>query len=390
MKKLIVTLGTAAALVGAIPATASAAPSPLQKDANALIDQGAPGVIAQVVTPKGTKTVRAGVGNIKTGTPVPWNAKFRIGSFSKTYLAATMLQLVGEGKLSLDDTVDHWLPGVVKGNGNDGTKITVRQLLQHTSGLPDFVQNMPFLFTEQGFQQNRYRSFTAPQLVANALKSKPNFAPGSSWSYSNTNYVLAGLIVKKVTGHSWQSEITNRIIEPLGLHDTSVPGTDPRIPQPHAQGYERFPGPGATEQDPRYGDPIDVTALNPSWADAAGEVISTTADGNRFLRALLSGKVLRPAQLAQMKTTVAAKEFEGNWPGARYGLGLMWNPNPCGGTWSHGGDIQGFKTRNGVNASGTRSVVISMNTDSLVPKPGVPASRTDASIPLINDALCAG
>ncbi|MEU8352571.1 serine hydrolase domain-containing protein, partial [Streptomyces sp. NPDC048845] len=120
----------------------------------------------------------------------------------------------------------------------------------------------------------------------------------------------------------------------------------------------------------------------------AGEMISTAEDANRFLRALLGGEVLRPAELAEMKKTVRADKFDGPWPGARYGLGLMWVPNSCGGSWSHGGDIPGYKTRNGVTPDGSRSVVVSLNTDSMVPKPGVTAPAGDEAADLIDHALC--
>src|ERR1700754_5178364 len=128
MKRILLTLATATALLGATATSASATPL-LQKDADALLAHGTPGVIAEVVTPAGSTTVRAGVGDTTTGEPVPRRAKFRVGSTTKTFVSATMLQLVGEGRLSLDDTVEKWLPGVVAGHGNDGRKITVRQLL---------------------------------------------------------------------------------------------------------------------------------------------------------------------------------------------------------------------------------------------------------------------
>ncbi|MET0426004.1 MAG: serine hydrolase domain-containing protein [Actinoplanes sp.] len=373
-----------ASLPGTAVARPPAAAAVLQRDADAMLKYGAPGVLAELETPRGEVRVRSGYGNVEAGTPVPWNAKFRIASFTKTFVATTALQLVGEGRLSLDDTVERWLPGVVRGNGNDGRRITVRQLLQHTSGLPDYLGGMPDLFTEDGFQRLRYQTVTQQQAVALAVGQKSEFPPGRKWSYSNTNYLLAGLIIERVTGHSWQHEVQQRIIKPLRLTDTYTPGTRRTIPNPHAIGYERFP-----DASGEYGDPIDATELNPSFGGAAGEIISTTDDGNRFLRALLGGRLLRPAQLAEMKRTVPTDDnFRQNWPGARYGLGLMWVPNDCGGAWSHGGDIMGFMTRNGVTGDGARSVLVSINTDSPVPGPGVPPSPTDISIPLINHALC--
>lgn len=361
----------------------------LQRDAEALLPQGAPGVLVDVRTPDGTIKVRAGFGNTGTGRPVPWNARFRIGSLTKTFVATTVLQLVGEGRLSLEDTVEDVLPGVVRGHGNDGSAISVRQLLQHTSGLPEYLLEMPHLFSREGFERHRFDTVTPRQAVRLAMRHEPDFAPGTSWRYSNTNYVLAGMVIEEVTGRSWQSEVRRRIVRPLGLDQTTLPGTRAGVPGPHAVGYERFPGPGATAEDPRYGEAIDATRQNPSWGGAAGEIISTTRDTNRFLRALVRGELLRPDELAQMQRTVpTSADFRGNWPGARYGLGLMWVPNSCGGSWSHGGDIMGYKTRNGVSADGERSVMVTINTDSLKREPGVPAPEGDVTRRVIDHALC--
>ncbi|HWO67570.1 MAG TPA: serine hydrolase domain-containing protein [Umezawaea sp.] len=361
----------------------------VQHDADALLKFGAPGVLVGLDGEDGHVKVRSGVGNRTTKTPVPWDAKFRIGSFTKTFVAATLLQLVGEGKLSLDDTVDRWLPGLVAGNGNDGTKITVRQLLQHTSGLPDYTHFMPWLGDKAKFLEERNTTLTPREAMALAMASAPLFQPGTSWSYSNTNYLLAGMIIGEVTGNSWRDEVTTRIIKPLNLDNTSIPGTKTALPTPHAIGYQRFPGEGATAEDPKFGDEIDATTMNPSWANAAGEMISTVDDTNRFLRALLGGRVLKRAQLAQMLTTVDTNDlFRKILPGVRYGLGIMYVPNSCGGMWTHGGDIHGFKTRNGVTPDGSRSIVVSINTDSTKPDPGIELPVTDFGFDLINHALC--
>ena len=362
----------------------------LQQDADALIAQGAPGVLAALDRAgRRDVTVRAAYGDVAAQTRVPWNARFRIASVTKPFVAATLLQLVGEGRLSLDDTVEQHLPGLVHGNGNDGNLVTIRQLLQHTSGLPEYLAAMPQLFSEEGFQQHRFDDVSQQEAIALAMTQAPTFAPGTSWNYSNTNYVLAGMVIEQVTGNTWQHEVRERIVRPLGLRHTTLPGSSSNIPGPHAIGYERFPGEGATPEDPRYGEAIDATELNPSWAGAAGEIISTTDDVNEFLQALAGGRVLRPAQWVEMTATVAAsEEFRANWPGARYGLGIMWVPNSCGGMWAHGGDIQGFMTRNGVTPDGRRSVVVFFNTDSPVPQPGAQVPAGDIATQLIDDALC--
>jgi len=139
MKKTCMVLMAAAVLVGSAGAGVPTRPgihATLQRDADALLRQGAPAVLVELDTARGDVRVRSGYGDVAARTPVPWRAKFRIGSYTKTFVAATLLQMSGEGRLSLDDTVDKWLPGVVRGNGNVGRKISVRQLLQHTSVLP--------------------------------------------------------------------------------------------------------------------------------------------------------------------------------------------------------------------------------------------------------------
>lgn len=392
----IATLAAATLLAPAAPAPAQDAERPrtalrvtLQQDAVDLLAQGAPGVLADVRTPRGTIKVRAGAADTRTGRPVPWNTRFRVGSLTKPFVSTAVLQLVGQGRLSLDDTVDDWLPGLVRGHGNDGRTVTVRQLLQHTSGLPEYLQGMPWLFSQEGFEAHRYDTVTPRQAVRTAMRYAPEFAPGTSWSYSNTNYQLAGMVIEAVTGRPWQQAVRRGILRPLRLDQTVLPGTWAGLPKPHAVGYERFPGPDATPEDPAYGEPIDATRQNPSWGGAAGDIISTTRDTNRFLRALVTGRLLEPAQQRQLMRTVPVNDvFAQNWPGARYGLGLMRVPVSCGISWAHGGDIMGFQTRNGVLANGRRSVMITMNTDSFVPEPGAPVVTEDKTNALIDHALC--
>lgn len=348
---LAVAAVAAAGTAWAMPASASppSAPNALQQQVNAIRQTGSVGVAAEVTGPAGRLFANAGLADTATGTPVRSGDLFRIGSSTKTFVATVMLQLVAEHKVSLDDTVAKWLPGVVTGNGNDGTKITIRELLQHTSGLYDFLDDFPEIDSTADYQADRFTTYTPEQLVAIAMRHAPDFAPGTSWEYSNTNYILAGMIIQKATGQSWQQEVTQRIIQPLGLHDTSAPTTSTVIPGPHLDGYSNF---GA-------GPAIDVTALNPSAADAAGAMISSTDDLTRFYQALVTGKLLPAAQLAEMETTVPAPGLTSIWPGVRYGLGLMQIPLSCGGSyWAHGGDLPGYSTREGVTADGKRTAVV--------------------------------
>src|SRR5262249_9754294 len=150
-----------------------------------------------------------------------------------------ILQLEAEGKLSLNDSVEHWLPGVVQGKGNHGENITIRDLLQHTSGLSDYVDDQNFfatIATADAFNQNRFNTYTPEQLVAISVSHAPTSAPGAKWRYSSTNYIVAGMIIKAVTGQTWDAQVRERIITPLGLRGTSEPGTNPTLPTPFARG----------------------------------------------------------------------------------------------------------------------------------------------------------
>lgn len=201
------------------------------------------------------------------------------------------------------------------------------------------------------YLKHRYDPFTPEQIVAEAMKKKPDFAPGKGWMYSNTGYMLISMIIEKATGNPWHVEVRDRISRPLGLRHTRWSGASVDVPSPHAKGY--LVGVRNT--------PVDVTKHFDG--DAAGGLISTTGDVNRFLRALAGGRLLPPALLKQMRATVPATAFEATWPGVRYGLGVMSRPLSCGGVyWSHGGDDLGYRTRTGVTADGRRSVVLAMST----------------------------
>ncbi|MFG2735786.1 serine hydrolase domain-containing protein [Streptomyces harbinensis] len=371
-----------------VPDAPPAGEAALQREADALLDLGAPGVLATVVTPDEESTVRSGYGDVAEETPMPWDAAFRAGSFTKPFVATVLLQLAGEGALDLEDSVADWLPGLVEGEGIDGSAITVRQLLQHTSGLPEYLLGLPEMFTEEGFGPAQDAEYTPEELIALAVAQPPAFAPGEGWQYSNTNYVLAGMIIEQVTGNGWHQEVRERIVEPLGLSGTSVPtGGEKGLPEPHARGYARFVV-DMTDETPVFGDPLDVTELNPDVPGAAGAIVTTTEDATTFLRALLGGELLGEAELALMKETVPAPELEASWPAAEYGLGLMRLPLECGDVWAHQGDIQGFMTRDGVTEDGTRSVAVSVNTNVLLPEGDTPVPEGDATRALIENALC--
>ncbi|MFH8442417.1 serine hydrolase domain-containing protein [Streptomyces sp. NPDC018026] len=355
-RDLLVLTGLAAVVLAAstAPTAAAGAPrpaDPLQRQVEAIHDTGAVGVQAEVNSRGARDSAYAGTAAAGTGRPMPRDGRFRIGSATKTFTAAVVLQLVGEGRMSLEDTVERWLPGVVRGNGNDGRRITVRQLLQHTSGVPDVVPEIPALRSPEGYRAERFRTYSPTELVGTAMRHAPNFPPGEGWSYSNTNYTLAAMIIHRVTGRSWAREVTDRIIRPLHLRDTGTPGAFPFIRGRHAQGYTAF-GTGT-------GAGTEVTELNSTMAVGSGSVISTVHDLNRFYAALLGGRLLAPAQLAEMTRTVAAPEL-----GVRYGLGLAEIPLPCGGSWfGHRGELLGYVTWAGATRDGARSAAVYINSD---------------------------
>ncbi|MEU0629990.1 serine hydrolase domain-containing protein [Streptomyces sp. NPDC005989] len=353
----------AALLTGASAPTATAAPrnrpglgDRLQEDVDAIVATGATGVLAEVQSARGRTTARAGSAGPAAGHhPVPWDAYYRIGSDTKTFTATLALQLVGEGRLALTDTVERWLPGAVRGNGNDGRRITVADLLRQTSGLNDYLAVSPDAadaFTPAGYLRSRFRTTTPEDQLKAALSRPPLWVPDAGqpapqrrWGYSNTNYVVAGLIIERVTGNSWAREIHDRIVEPLGLRHTFTPGTSPYLPGPTATAHTWFPG--RTR-------PTDTTLASGGGAD--GSVISTTHDHGVFLRALLSGRLLRPAELAAMKETVVAEDWI-DVPGVRYGLGIAWRPvaGSDGGIWFHGGTHLGIVSESGVTPDGSRA-----------------------------------
>ncbi|MGY0057236.1 serine hydrolase domain-containing protein [Streptomyces sp. LZ34] len=350
----------------------------LRRDTATVHGAGVVGVAAVLDTPSGTAAARAGEADLRTGAPMRTDAHYRAGSTVKSFVATVALQLVGEGRLALEDTVDRWLPGVVSGHGNDGRRITVRQLLQHTSGLRGYTsirEVFPAGYSARGYYENRFRHYTAGELVAAAVGYPPNSEPGAAYRYSNTNYVLIGMIIERVTGHPWRTEVRDRVIRPLGLTGTSLPGDRPYLPAPYAHGYHTY------SEDGRR---VDTTVFNSTAADASGDLVTTPHDVNRFFSALITGRLLRPAEFAEMRRTVPIPDE----PGRRAGLGLETTPLSCGGFyWHHGGNALGYSSENGVTTDGRRAVTVSTNSFDESDTAG--QERADKAVKaLIDDALC--
>jgi D-alanyl-D-alanine carboxypeptidase len=371
--RIVLALVTVVAATPAVPASAapdrsSAGPSTeLRRGLDHVVAAGVPGAV--LLVRQGGRTIRlaGGRGNLRPETPMRAGDRFRVGSITKPFVATVVLQLVAEQKLGLDDTVERWLPGAVP----DGGRITVRQLLNHTSGL--FAFDADHDFVTQAFQ-DQLREWTPRELLAIATAHPPNFSPGAGWAYSDTNYFVLGLIVEAATGRPLAAELRDRIFAPLRLRATSLPA-GPGISGAHAHGY--------------FLDPAqDVTIGTPSVQWAAGALVSNAGDLARFFRALLGGRLLRPDLLQLMQTTVAAPQLGA---GNAYGLGLQRVPERCGALWGHSGGSPGYVSDAFNSKDARRQVVVLVNaTGQLSPGGffGLPRRPAHAVDRLIETAYC--
>jgi D-alanyl-D-alanine carboxypeptidase len=342
-RTLIALTAIAALIAPAAPAVAAPPDQTgriLQEKLDAVHAAGMPGAFAEVRDGRRTWTPTTGVADVATGAPVRDGFQHRVGSITKTFVATTVLQLTGERRISLDAPIGRYLPELVP--ADLGRQVTVRMLLNHTSGIGNYTEVL--LATPDDIVAVGSRTYTPQELARIGLSAAPTNAPGAGWSYSNTNYILAGLIIEKVTGHSYRSEVSRRILKPLGLRDTYFEGSDPDIRGPHLSAYVPWTD----------GELRDFTHYGMSWAWAAGEIVSTAHDLNVFYRALLTGRLLSPALLAQMQTTVA--EDPENPDAGGYGLGLYWVQLPCGRFWGHDGGTIGHQTISWHSADGNKQV----------------------------------
>ncbi len=353
-RKILSTLAAALLAAPLVAGPATAAPRPvhepstgaqLQQLLDAVHDAGMPGLFAQVRDGRRTWNLAAGVADLESSRPArPW-MQHRVGSITKTFVAATVLQLVGERRVRLDAPVARYLPGVLP--DELGRQVTVRMLLNHTSGLGDY--EAPLIADPEAVAALQFRTVTPAELIRLGLSQPPTNAPGAGWSYSNTNYIVLGLLIEKVTGRPYASEVNRRVLRPLNLRRTYFPGTDPHIRGPHMAAYVRWPD----------GTLRDFADFNMSWAWAAGEMISTAQDLNTFYRALLTGRLLRADLLAQMQTTVPVEPSMPDFAG--YGLGIAWITTPCGRRWGHSGMVIGQTTNSYHSPDGRRQVTEAEN-----------------------------
>ncbi|WP_460061142.1 serine hydrolase domain-containing protein [Streptomyces sp. YKOK-I1] len=300
----------------------------LQKAIEELVESGFVGVQLRLNDERGEWVGSAGVRMLGRSAEPLTDGHFRIGSSTKSFVATSVLLLVAEGRIGLDAPADDYLPEFALDR-----RITVRMLLQHTSGIFNHtgelredgtvVPGVPWQGKE--WVDNRFKTYRPEELVRLSLSQPARFAPGAGWSYANTNYVLARLVVEKVTGRSFAEELRRLILGPLGMTGTVAPGTSPEIPEPHHHGYYRYEDAGQERT-------VDVTRQNPSWVGAGGDMISTTRDLHTYFSALMGGRLLPAELLADMRRPEAT---------AGYGLGVFAQETEGGTVFHHNGATMG-------------------------------------------------
>ncbi|MBB5933644.1 serine hydrolase domain-containing protein [Streptomyces zagrosensis] len=334
------------------PTQQTVAPAPPAPDSAGItkalrntIAAGAPGAMTRFTGPTGVLTRVEGVQDRTTGAAMDPRSRFRIGSVTKTFSSVVLLQLVDEGKLRLDTSVNTYLPGLLPDDN-----ITVRHLLMHQSGLADYTNAM-FAKTVPGFESVRNRVFTYQELVNLSLREPLTAKPGVAYQYSNTNFVVVGMLIEKAAGRSVATEYERRIFKPLKLKNTSYVHPAKTIKGTHARGYLHPDEEGAPL--------VDSTEQTASWAQSAGAIISNEADLNTFTSALLRGRLLPTntlnAMLKMNPTDAAKTRF--------YGLGLRRYDLTCGtSVYGHTGTVQGFYTYAFSTRDGKRSLASMANT----------------------------
>jgi len=334
-------------------------PAALNAALNNVHRAGIPGVFAEVRDGDQVWRGASGVADVGTGRPATPDLRHRVGSITKTFTAAAVLQQVDRGRVQLDASVGHYVPRLLP--GERGRAITVRMLLNHTSGLAEYL---PFAYpslaafpkladtTPQSLDDNRFKQFQRTELIAMGVAAPPVGAPGATPGiYSNTNYLLLGQLLEHVTGTTAEDCITRSVIERAGLRHTEFP-VGPRIDGPHSRLYESWFG----MIDP----PRDYSEFDMSWVGPAASLVSTVADLNRFFRLLVAGEIVERSSLEQMQSAVPVISQEGKK--IEYGLGLHRREVPgCGTFWGHDGSVWGGGAISMASADGNRQMSVAVN-----------------------------
>ncbi len=305
----------------------------LQQQLNDALDgtrvEDVPGAAVAIVSPFGSWFGASGVANLENNTPLQPDDRFQIGSITKTFVATTVMQLVEEGKLNLDDTLTTWLPESITADIPSAEEITLEQLLQHKSGVADYVD---VLFNQAATNPGVFLTDWQPEELIDFIDGvEPLFAPGESWQYSNTNFILAGLIVEAATDNNIADEIKTRIIEPLNLENTFF-AEEEEIPGGYVSGYWDFNQDGTLD---------NITSANLSWTWATGAMVSNTEDLDTFARSLFKGDLLEPETLEQMLDTTPAID-NNNYSSYGLGVGTIESPNRF--WYIHRGQTLGYRS----------------------------------------------
>ncbi|MEV6682462.1 serine hydrolase domain-containing protein [Streptomyces erythrochromogenes] len=357
---------TACAGTSAAAPTSSTGPdrAALKAAVEGVREAGVPGLYAEVRAFGGgvgdagrTWRGASGVADLGTGRPVRPDMRHRVGSVTKTFTAVAVMQQTERGRIRLDDPIGDHLPALVP--GERGRKITVRMLLNNTSGIPDYIpyafpslQEFPAPTAAQSLDDNRFRTFRPPELIALGLAAPPVGEPGAATGvYSNTNYLLLGQLLEHVTGTTAEEYITRHVIARAGLRNTEFPsGT--RIDGPHSRMYEALYG----VLDP----PRDYSVYDMSWTGTGAALVSTTEDLNRFYAELLDGGLVNRRSLTEMQRTIPVRALDGST--IQYGLGLHKVTVPgCGTFWGHDGTVWGARTMSLTRADGKRQMSVGIN-----------------------------
>ncbi|MFJ2200078.1 serine hydrolase domain-containing protein [Streptomyces violaceusniger] len=349
-------LGVAAgpAVPPALAATSSAAvPTPsgipeLEAAIAGLPTSDATAALVRVGGSEGVWRGSSGVHDLRTNRPADPAGRFRAGSVTKVFTAAVALQLAAEGTLDLDRSARSYLPELIPASYG---KVTVRQLLNHTHGIP--APDLPGDTVEE-WHAYRFRIHDPEDMVRSATSKNREFPPGEKQHYLNIGYAIAGLIIERISGDSYEHQVTRRILKPLGLRDTYLPGTDPRILGPHNHGYQTM------RLDDGTTGLRDVSVWGPTDGWAAGDIVSTTADLERFTKALFQGRVVGGPLLREMFTLPKVADLKTGDP-ASYSVGLSMKKLGGREVWGKSGSRWGYNTAIASTRDGSRTLVYSVN-----------------------------
>src|SRR5215211_7414054 len=310
------------------------------------MEGGPPGVIAVVQRGQHREIHTFGVANLRTGRPMRTHDRMRVASAAKAFSGAVALSLVSEGKLSLQDTIGERLPELPEA----WWEVTLRQLLNHTSGIPDFS-------LDRGFQDALVDSLKkAPppeELLSFVEDEELLFDPGSEYHYSNSDNIVVGLMVEAATGRSYEDQLREQVYRPLGLSMTTLP-RGPNLRKPFIHGYDN---------DPSQQSPEDVSELVAAgWSWASGGIVSTPADLNDFIRGYVGGKLFDKRTQAKQRRVIEGGSSEPPGPGKNSaGLAIFRYQTRCGTVWGHTGNTSGYTQFAAASSDGRRSVTVSIN-----------------------------